>query len=89
MKDRSRSVYDLGLLIVIVSAVAFATNNRSFTKPNCNSNSRARSGAEAKSQSESNSNADQLVHRSGTEALRRPQYRTGEHGGTHRRHRRR
>ena len=25
MKDRSRSVYDLGLLIVIVSAVAFAT----------------------------------------------------------------
>ena len=25
MKDRSRSVYDLGLLIVIISAVAFAT----------------------------------------------------------------
>jgi hypothetical protein len=25
MKDRSRSVYDLGLLIVIVSAIAFAT----------------------------------------------------------------
>src|ERR1041384_4387226 len=27
MKDRSRSVYDLGLLIVIISAVAFATIN--------------------------------------------------------------
>src|SRR6185436_10887622 len=26
MKDRSRSVYDLGLLIVIISAVVFATN---------------------------------------------------------------
>jgi hypothetical protein len=101
MKDRSRSVYDLDLLIVIVQCLWLLP--RSLTVYSQNQTLRLRlklqrptvlpNAADAavqvrhNSQPQSDADANQLVDRSDAEAFCLAQHRTGQHGRTHRRHR--